>query len=137
MPGNFLVDRFVNDLLLEQNLYRRQIIVDNVINSNELSDEDRLEVMIRVSQDSLNKMVEILEYKIMSDPGVVFVFLRNFFIDWLYEYLFMGSDKLPMIFKKYETYATSIKALNSVITTMKYRKFYSQVSKILLPTVNN
>lgn len=137
MPGNFLVDRFVNDLLLEQNLYRRQIIVDNVINSNELSDEDRLEVMIRVSQDSFNKMVEILEYKIMSDPGVVFVFLRNFFIDWLYEYLFMGSDKLPMIFKKYETYATSIKALNSAITTMKYRKFYSQVSKILLPTVNN
>ena len=71
MSGNFLVDRFVNDLLQEQNLYRRQIIVDNVINSNELSDEDRLEVMIRVSQDSLNKMVEILEYKIMSDPGVI------------------------------------------------------------------
>ena len=77
MSGNFLVDRFVNDLLQEQNLYRRQIIVDNVINSNELSDEDRLEVMIRVSQDSLNKMVEILEYKIMSDPGVVSVFLRK------------------------------------------------------------
>ena len=71
MSGNFLVDRFVNDLLQEQNLYRRQIIVDNVINSNELSDEDRLEVMIRVSQDSLNKMVEILEYKIMSDPGAI------------------------------------------------------------------
>lgn len=118
-------------------MYRRQIIVDNVINSNELSDEDRLEVMIRVSQDSLNKMVEILEYKIMSDPGVVFVFLRNFFIDWLYEYLFMGRDKIPRVFKKYEIYATPIKALNSVITTMKYRKFYLQVSKILLPTVNN